>query len=265
MNDGLKLFNIRARITLLGFIVFFIGLTSPAAYSDRPVLKVAYAHWPPWKIIENDSFDGIDKEILAELANRVEIKLEYIGCPWKRCVEMMKKGEIDLITSFGRNKKREAFSIYLTPPYVTQRVQFYKVRGSETWIESIDDLYPYKIGVIKGSMYYDTFDQATHLEKIDVDFENQLFQMALTRRIDLFIGFQYPIQYLMTKAGIEEKFIQMPLTFSAHSSYIAISKQSKYVHLVPKLNAALASMNQTGEIDMVIADFFNRLKISPKP
>jgi len=88
-------------------------------------LLVGLAHWPPWKIIENGEFDGVDVAILEEIGKRLNITFEYIECPWKRCVEMVKTGDVDMITSFGKSPERDEFVYYIEPFYVKENVVFY--------------------------------------------------------------------------------------------------------------------------------------------
>ena len=83
---------------LIATIVATIPITVMA-----DTLTVAFAHWPPRKVMDGGPADGIDARLLSVLAKRLGFKVVYVECPWPRCIEMIKRGEADLITSFGKN------------------------------------------------------------------------------------------------------------------------------------------------------------------
>ena len=221
-------------------------------------LLVAVAHWPPWKIIEEAEFSGIDVDILEEIARRIGIAVEFVECPWARCLEMVKDGDVDMITSFGRTPEREAFVYYIEPPYVTANVVFYKRRSSSFSVLTYDDLHSFRIGTLIGSTYFDPFNTDPLLDKEEVAVDGQLPQMLASERIDLMIGWEIPMDYLIAQEGLSGEFEKVLYSSRGGSSYMAMSQKSELVDLIPRLSTVMQEMIEDGKVEEIIASYLEQ-------
>ncbi|MBT3375379.1 MAG: transporter substrate-binding domain-containing protein [Lentisphaerae bacterium] len=80
-------------------LAFGMG-TASAQNTERPELTVAVAHWPPWKIVHEDgSVGGHDADILRAMEGQLGVTFAFKAYPWKRCVEMLKLGRINVVSS----------------------------------------------------------------------------------------------------------------------------------------------------------------------
>lgn len=227
--------------------------------NDKPLL-VALSHWPPWKITRGGKFTGIDVEILKSISKRTGIRFEYRECPWKRCIELVGNGKADLITSFGKTPKREKIVYYIEPPYTLSTVVFYRKKGSPVEISDYDQLRNYKIGVIKGSVYFDHFDKDDSLNKTAVTRKYQLINMLLSERIDLIVGYEYPTDYSIALMGKSDQLEKLSFNVKGVSeSYFAISKKSSALKSAPVLGAALHRMVQQNEVRTIIKTYLRNL------
>ena len=156
--------------------------------TDR-TLTIAFAHWPPRKIIAQEIAEGIDARIIRAVGKAAGVGVRFIECPWPRCINLIKKGQADLITSFSKNSERQAYVHYLGPSYITESVSFWVRKDAGISVDSYQDLEGKRIGSIKGSAYFDRFDQDGQLQTTPVERESQLFKMMMEDRIDIFIGF----------------------------------------------------------------------------
>jgi len=228
----------------------------PLAIQAEEVI-VAFAKWPPWKIIEDDQFEGIDARIIRSVAKQHGFSIKFIQCPWPRCVDMAKSGEIDLITSFGKTKEREKYVYYLGPPYHIEYLRFYVRKDSDILIQKYEDLYGKNIGTIKGSIYFSKFDQDPKLTKSIVNLEMQMFQMLHNNRIETFIGYETVMDYLLLVKGFQEKFNKVAFQMPGPGSHIAISKRSKALKWRFVISKTIQDMTRSGEIHKIIDEFLS--------
>lgn len=215
-NQGLKKFQKTAK---------YEELLAPN--NQIPKIKVAYAHFPPWKEIRADQFNGIDAEILREAGRRLGLQMEFIECPWKRCIEMVQTGAVDLITSFGKSDQREEFTYYLGSSYAHDSVVFYKNKNSSASVNTYEDLNQYSIGVTKGSTYFDRFDKDPTLNRTSVTQAKQLMEMLRSSRLELIIGYEKVMDYLLTKQGYTNELAKERFSVPSVPSYFAMSKKSR--------------------------------------
>lgn len=241
-------------IVMLLLILLAPIINSPSiGYTQE--LKVAFAKWPPWKIIENGEYSGIDAEILKTIAQKNGFFIQFYECPWKRCIELFKKGDVDLITSFGKTQERELYTYYLGEPYKKEYLRFWIHNDSSLKIDSYQDLYDKKIGIIKGSVYFPKFDNDAQLIKESVNFENQLFKMLQANRIDLVIGYETTIEYLLAKEGFEGEFKKTTYKIQGFASYIGMSKKSEASKWRSQITQTVQGMINSGEIESIITGY----------
>lgn len=226
---------------------------------DDRIVRVALAHWPPWKIIDGANYDGIDVKILQELGSRLDLTFSYLSCPWRRCIELVKDGKADLITNFGKNKKRSEYVHYLGPSYYTGDVAFYCNADNQQQINSLTDLQNQRIGMVKGSTYFDEFDEDIHLDKVEITSEVEMLQMLEAKRLDLVIGFETALDYSITSSGFQETFVKSNFHSPSNNSnsYLAMSKKSKKLHYRHAIAQMIKEMVDKDEIKPIIQTFIN--------
>lgn len=225
--------------------------------NQRVTLKVAIAHWPPWIIIHGSTLSGVDVEILREVETRLGFTLQFVTCPWQRCIEMVKSGSVDIVTSFAKTKEMEEFVDYLGPSYASDDIVFFKRSDSEVTLFSYRDLSRYKIGTSKGSSYFEPFDNDTTLHKIPLSETEQLTNMLCDDRVDLIIGFEKALTYTINQQGYQDDLVKLPFHIPAVTSYFAISKQSKELHLKETLSKTIKKIINTGKIERIMTSLVN--------
>ncbi len=234
------------------------------AIAQNSALTVAFAHWPPWNIIDEKRFGGIDSDILKAVGEPLNIRFEFKECPWQRCVEMIRTGDADLITSFGKTRQREAFAIYLALPYTRSVIHFYGLKQNKLQVNSFEDLYGKSIGVTKGSAFFDRFDRDEKLKKVEVTRMDQILKMALSRRIDLFIGFERATEYRLLTRGLDHHFEKMAYSKTGYDLYVGMSRKSDHLKWAPLISERLTHLVTSGETQQIINRFLDGIKV-PDP
>lgn len=237
-----------ARSVLAVWLAVALLQVGPAIGSEK--LRVAMVNWPPAKIVENGRFGGTDVLMLEELANKIGIALEYVECPWRRCLVMMKAGEVDLISSIARSPERERYLRFVEPPYRAGYDIYFYTRGID--LRRYEDLQGLTIGLIRGGTYFDRLDEDRSLSKFAVTKEDQLIEMLTKGRLDVVVGIGRNLDYLIQRRELSKVIRRTSLVVPTIApSYIAISRKSSGLHLAPKLGQALLEMTRNHRIEMI--------------
>jgi polar amino acid transport system substrate-binding protein len=232
-------------------------LLSSYVSADAERLSVAYPQWPPYKIIEDGRFGGIDALMLDDITRRTGLQFDYVECPWARCLLMLQDGSVDMITSIARTVERQAVMNFVEPATRDNyEISFYTNRGDAHAIIRYEDLYGRDIGVIRGGAYFERFDHDPKLRKTPVTRETQLLDMLASRRLDVILGVGANVDYLLHETGRSGVIRKVSLKIETNDpAYIAVSKRSKHQGVIPHLQQAVREMRRTNAIEQIERNF----------
>ncbi|GLX78070.1 hypothetical protein tinsulaeT_14100 [Thalassotalea insulae] len=223
-------------------LFIFVNISWATSVFSNDKLVVALSSFEPWTIINEQQISGIDIELLERLAQMQKLTLDYYSCPWARCLQLLKEGKIDIVSSIFYSDERAEYLSYFNQPYVHGNYQvFYLNKASNFGINSFSDLNNLEIGVRRDISYFPKFDQNQQLNKKQVTYDHQLVNMLLNQRIDTFVGQEDVIDYLLIKEGHSDKFIKANYkVFQPDNSFLAFSKKSKLLPLQAQMERNLA-------------------------
>jgi polar amino acid transport system substrate-binding protein len=241
-----------------------IGLAAALLWAGAAIgsekLRVAMVNWPPAKIVEHGRFGGTDVLMLEELASQIGIVLEYVECPWRRCLVMIEAGEVDLISSITKSPERERYLQFIEPPYRDGYDIHFYTRGTD--LKRYEDLQGLTIGLIRGSAYFDRFDQDQSLAKFAVTREDQLIDMLSRGRLDVVVGVGRNLDYLIQRQRPELSTVIRRTSLvvpTVAPTYIAISRKSSGLPLVPRLGQALLKMTKAHRVQIIEREFMAKV------
>ena len=210
--------------------------------------------WPPAKIIENGRFGGTDVLMLEELAKPIGLIFEYVECPWRRCLVMLEAGEVDLISSISKSPERERYLQFIEPAYRNGYDIYFYTRGAD--LRRYEDLNGLTIGLIRGSAYFERFDEDHRLTKFAVTREEQLIDMLSKGRLDVIVGIGRNLDYLFQRRDLSTMIRKTSLVVpTVARTHLAISRKSPSLHLAPKLGQSLSAMKKANRIEMIEREF----------
>lgn len=77
---------------------FLLALAIPGfARAETGDVSFCFNDWPPYATLRDGKPAGISVEILKEAAGRADFSPLFRELPWKRCLEMVRDGEIDAV------------------------------------------------------------------------------------------------------------------------------------------------------------------------
>ncbi len=139
------------------------------AYGTSSVIRVGvYENYPKVFINEKGEPDGIFVDVLEHIAEKENLKVEYVKGEWNGLVVMLARGEIDVLPDVAFSEERDSLFMLGTLPVLSSWVEVYSLK--EAPVHSITGLQGKKIGVLKGSVQEEHLLQVVH-RKFRLDYK----------------------------------------------------------------------------------------------
>jgi polar amino acid transport system substrate-binding protein len=219
--------------------------------ADRSV-HLATLNWSPY-IGEHLEGYGFGAEILRTAFDRAGYDVTFSFMPWVRVLKDVEIGAYDAACFAYRSKEREN-QYYFTVPYAKSVLGFCKLRDADIRFRSLQDLTPYRIGVVRGFVNTPQFDALRSLHKEEVKDELTNLKKLLNRRVDLIIIDQFVLQHLMHTHFQSEQskvaFLDPPLI--VQPLHLMFSKQlPTAAGKVQAFNQAIEKMRSDGTLETI--------------
>lgn len=193
------------RIGFLIIVLFFSTLCEDVfAQTRHKPLRVVYTDWYPYTFTKNSVAQGFEIEIFQAVLLRMNAYATYSEFPWKRCLDMIKNGNADVVISALKTPERETFVVFPESNISISRTVFVTLKkNSINYTGDLEQLKGYSIGVIMGFTYGSAFDNASYLIK-DEAVDARTLIMKLTRgRNDVIAENQAVIIAVAHEMGLE--------------------------------------------------------------
>lgn len=211
--------------------------------------------WDPWIIApEGQEPSGIFIEITKEICQQGQFQCQIEFYPWNRCLQRIENGESDVLLMLEKNPEREQYMIFSDPLFDDPNLIYYRVDDLPNfqW-NQWEDLKPYLIGLTSGYTYGDEFEKAKVEQSYQFDTapsDIQTFEKLIAKRFDIAIlNKTIAEQYLRAHPELAGKIKAADKPIVNASYYIAFSKKSKYVDLLPTINAIIQRMKDDGTMN----------------
>ncbi len=166
------------------------ALSTTHAVRDNPILFCGdQAGWPPYTYEEGKTVKGYDIDVLARIFEASEQQYKVHMLPWRRCLEMVKDGQMHVALSASGNEERAILYhmstpyYYVTPSYIYLKSRFpggLNIAPSEITQD-------YKVCGLRGYSYHSFGLPTENIETTSRTF-SQLFHKTEAGRCDLLLG-----------------------------------------------------------------------------
>lgn len=177
---------------------FLLANSGPEIKSsfDKEIRLIAN-HLPPYMIITETEtgkrYSGFEHELSQKLSRLLGVKIKYFECTWAECMEALQAGTVDMAHTLLQTESRESFLAFIEPAYLqgTHTTIFYQRFDDERVIDDFKDLQQpnFVIGYIGSTVYFEEFEQADSLLKIDVKDIQTGIGLLASGKIDVLAGF----------------------------------------------------------------------------
>ncbi|MDM8524678.1 transporter substrate-binding domain-containing protein [Desulfococcaceae bacterium HSG8] len=179
------------------FVLMLWLIFAAEGTASEKTVSIATSAWEPYcgKFLPNY---GIEPEIVSAAYARSGYKAEFRFMAWVSALEEVRNGVYDAVTSASFTKERAKDYLY-SDSYMESPVVFYKRKDSQITWRRLEDLKPYKIGVVRGYAYSPEFDKTDFLQKRISKTEMVNIRKLLLKQADLIVMDRFVGHYLIHK------------------------------------------------------------------
>jgi polar amino acid transport system substrate-binding protein len=227
---------------------------------DKSVTIVS-SDWAPYEFEENGQIKGIGVDIVAEAFNRMGYKVTKKLLPFSRAIEMLKDGEIDVITDVKNTSERQEIGIFSKEAIITTHTSlFVKSDSNIKFTGNVLDLKPYKIGTIRDYSYGEEFDNAVKNEGLKVeavDDKMQNINKVLDNRLDICIENRLVEFDALKATNNQNKMKELLPELNQTPVYAWFSKKKNPGNMVDEFDKKLAEIKNDGTFERIYKTYIN--------
>jgi polar amino acid transport system substrate-binding protein len=252
LKNPSRLFCQMLRSLLLGMLLMLVTISSGMAATSETV-RLATLNWSPY-IGEKLEAEGYAAEVIRTAFERSGYSVKFYYMPWGRAVDMVSKGSYNgLCPAYYTEERAEKFS--MSDAFPAGPLMFAKRRDTRIDYNSLRDLAPYKIAVVRGYANTKAFDTAGYLQKSFTIDDQTGYRRLLFGRVDLWLADKFVAQYTMSQhlpeRADEIAFINKPL--AEKTLHVAFTKSKpNYKALTQAFNTGLKSLLNDGSLEQIL-------------
>ncbi len=237
---------------LIAFTVFF--LTANLVYATKIIVVSGHPEYPPVMWQEGDNIIGVGPEIVKMVFDDLGITVnsKFKGS-WTQVEKGIKEGDIDVLAGVYMTAQRKLFMDY-SIPYMKDPVVIFVVKGTAFPYKKWDDLIGKNGTTTIGDSFGKEFGKFL-AGKLAISRSLKAegnFNKLLSGEADYFISAMYSGLIEAEKLGISDKIEYLPVYVTAETFYISISKESKFLRYLPKVNEKIEKLIKDGTVDRLI-------------
>jgi ABC-type amino acid transport substrate-binding protein len=228
----------------------------PTTVPEKNIIKLATLDWPPY-VGQGLPQYGFTTAIISEAFKRAgyEVKVEFM--PWARVLQDTEAGKYDAAFPEYYSDERAA-AFFMSDPFASGPLGFYKRKADKITYTKLEDLKPYRIGVVRGYINTPEFDAADYLQKDEANSDEQNLQKLFAGRIDLIVIDKFVAQYLIETSVPEAigalEFMEPPLL--DQSLYVIFPRGiAGSEEKLQAFNTALKTMREDGTLERILEEY----------
>jgi len=201
----------------------FLNLTEQEQnwLKNNPHVKVGgEMDWAPFDFVKGGEYQGISKEILDLIAQKVGLNLSYVtGQTWKELLADFESGKLDILPAMYHTEERDKYTLF-SPPYFKIKDYIFTRSNDET-ITSIADLENKKVAVIDGYAVADKLKQKfPNIDLVKVKSISDGIDTVLIKKADVYIDAYPTMMYILTSTMQSGLKPVIPIDFYANDLHI---------------------------------------------
>lgn len=240
--------------TWLVYRNFIVTDNSLSIIKNKGVLVVGSAL--PFGVMEfwdeNNKAVGVDVDVATEIANHLQLKLEFIDYDWDDLFVKLKNGEIDIaISSITITPERQKEMLFSDPYFRGGQVMV--TRNNDQSIRGVNDLMDKKVAVQQDTTSYDeakkyttdsliftylNFESTSNQDGIVNDLKNNKFDAIIV---------DYTEALNIIKKDSNLKIVGVPFTSEDYGIATKMGNNS----LIKEINNLLKDMKKDGHLDEI--------------
>lgn len=235
---------------VLGRALIALGLAFIAQGASAQVLRMAGDAWAPYADVSLVN-DGLSTDLVRTALTRAGYTTEYEQVPWARAIHGVSEGRYDILINAWYSEDRTHIGQF-SAEFLINRVRFLKRKTSDIRYQSLVQLHPYSIAVVRSYAYWPAFDNDAELKKIPVASFSTAVRMLAAGRVDLTLEDEYAARFALSResAQVRDSVEFLPQSLSENGLHILVSlKNPNHQKIVEDFDQAIAAMKADGSYD----------------
>ena len=248
---------VRLALMLL-FLAAFAVPHLPAKAEECRITFAVSNDFPPFQFKDvYGKWHGIAVELAQKMVSAAGCQIEILDLPWQRALDMLKKGELQMLPLITANPYRESFMHFIGPMGMEQIVFVAQSQLAQS-INKPDDLktFPGLIGKTKGTEYAEKIeklinDPSVRERVVDNVSDANKIEMLLIERIGGAFEERAVAQYYFHNDILDPEEHEICLTFLPNPVYFGLSEQSTSTDILVRLRDAWRTMLAEEDVSLI--------------
>lgn len=227
-----------------------LGLLLVAQDALAQKLRLAGDAWAPYADVSLLN-GGLSTDLIRTALSRAGYATEYEQVPWARAVHGVSEGRYDILINAWYSEDRTRIGQF-SGEYMVNRLRFLKRKTSSIEYQSLPQLHPYSIAVVRSYAYSPAFDNDAELKKVLVASFSTGVRMLAAGRVELAIEDEYAARFALSREPdeVRDNVEFLPRSLSENSLHILVSlKNPEHEKIVADFDKAIAAMKADGTYD----------------
>jgi polar amino acid transport system substrate-binding protein len=224
-----------------------LGIITSSARAESWTV-VCEDQYPPYNFIKDGKKTGLDTEVVQAVLAQIGVEEDLQVFPWSRALNMAENGATDMLYQVVASpERREKF--ILVGPLRSGRTVLVARADSTIAFQTLDELKPYNIGVVRSFKYTDEFD-AAHLSKVLSNDNQALIRMLVGKHLDLVVGDYNTLSYIARAEGVAGQIKVLPHPLGEVPRYVAFPKDRP--EKAERFQQGLDVLRANGTLDKIL-------------
>ncbi|MEJ7805392.1 MAG: transporter substrate-binding domain-containing protein [Telluria sp.] len=233
-------------------LVFALALPARAT---GVVQLTGHPNWPPFSWQDGGKIVGIGADLAEIVFNDVGLSVRAASSGnWKRAQAQVEFGAVDVLVAAYQTRERSVYMAYPKNAFMEDVNVLWVERGRQFAFREWADLKGKKGTAMLGESYGQRFDDyiKQHLQIDWVSTPGQSLQKLSLGRADYYPFSLHGGMIQIRQMGLGKRITYIDKPISAEGIYITISRKSKYIAYLPRIDAAIKARLADGTVDRLI-------------
>jgi ABC-type amino acid transport substrate-binding protein len=240
-------------------LAIVLALAGGCEKKDESKVTVALTgQYPPFSMYNDEGeLVGFDVDVSRAIAGEMGKEADIITTAWDGILPGLMADKYDLIIGSMAVTPQRQNAVNFSEPYYRSGAQLFVAKQYADEIKSIEDIGDRAVGVNQGETYQDFLEQ-NHPDVTIKTYQGvpSIFADIENGRIVGFVSDRLVGMYQINQAGAE----LVPVGDMLYAETMAIPVKKDRPELLDQVNAALAALKESGELDRIHTKWFGDIE-----
>ena len=228
--------------------------------ADLPELSVGWNLWYPYQFYnKQNKLVGLDIDIAVAVAKEAGYRLTFTELPWKRHLQFVRTGIVDIAMGTSPNDKRKLYARF-TKPYRFEQVALFVRKGTKHLMPftHLADIIgsPFMIGAEDGYYYGEEFESLSKLDAFTAHIGQSLnlehnMSLLMNEKIDGVFADDIAMLAFAKKYKLLNDIERHSIKIHRSQIHFMVSKKTD-IKVVERFSLAIDKLKANGTIDRLI-------------